>query len=199
MTHTVHRLVGFYENARKSAFDLGQVILRSEANQSRMLQAARPELVRVLAVVPSEGRTRLVTMGWGDGALDHAPCLSDPERDLRRAIGGPVPVSVVDLELDPERWHGRFVTTIGSIVWQRGPLGPLALGRVWVDRSLELIGRRLSAPLPSGTRARLTGMLFADHEVRSAHKERHGERGGYGQGGIYVAQLTAVSVKLEPR
>jgi hypothetical protein len=108
-------------------------------------------------------------------------------------------VSVVDLELDPERWHGRFVTTIGPIIWQRGPLGPLALGRVWVDRSLELLGRRLSAPLPSGTRARITGMLFADHEVRSSHRQRHGERGGYGQGGIYVAQLSAVSVKLEPR
>jgi hypothetical protein len=164
-----------------------------------MLTAARPELVRVLAAVPLEGRSRLVTMGWGEGASGSAPCLSDPERDLRRAIGGPIAVSLVDLELDPERWHGRFITTIGAITWQRGPIGPLSLGRVWIDRSLELLGRRLSKPLPSGTRARITGMLFADRELRCAHQQHHGEPGGYGQGRIYVAQLSAVSVKLEPR
>ena len=164
-----------------------------------MLTAARPELVRVLSAVPSEGRNRLVTMGWGEGGSGSAPCLSDPERDLRRAIGGPVSVSLVDLELDPERWHGRFITTIGAISWQRGPIGPLSLGRVWVDRSLELLGRRLAKPLPSGTRARVTGMLFADREIRATHKLRFGERGGYGQGGIYVAHLSAVSVRLEPR
>jgi hypothetical protein len=164
-----------------------------------MLTAARPELKRVLAVVPLEGRSRLVTMGWGEGGSGSAPCLSDPERDLRRAIGGPVAVSLVDLELDPERWHGRFITTIGAITWQRGPLGPLSLGRVWVDRSLELLSRKLSNPLPSGTRARVTGMLFADRDIRSARRHSHGEPGGYGQGGIYVAQLSAVSVRLEPR
>ena len=62
---------------------------------------------------------------------------------------------------------------------------------MWIDRSLE--------PLPSGTRARITGMLFADRELRCAHQQHHGEPGGYGQGRIYVAQLSAVSVKLEPR
>lgn len=163
-----------------------------------MLTVARPELLRVLEAVPLEGRNRLVRMGWGESP-SRAPCLSDPERDLRRAVGGPVAVSLVDVELDPERWHGHFITTIGAICWQGGPLGPMSLGRVWVDRSLELLGRRLGAPLPSGTRARVTGMLFADRDVRSRHQHRCGDSGGYGQGGIYVAQLTAVSIRLELR
>ena len=56
-----------------------------------------------------------------------------------------------------------------------------------------------NVPRASGTRARITGMLFADRELRCAHQQHHGEPGGYGQGRIYVAQLSAVSVKLEPR
>ncbi len=163
-----------------------------------MLTAAQPELRRVLEAVPLEGRNRLVKMGWGDCA-SCLPCLSDPERDLRRAVGGPQAVSLVDVELDPARWHRHFITTIGAIGWQGGPLGPMSLGRVWIDRSLELLGRRLSAPLPSGTRARVTGILFADRDVRSLHKQRVGEPGGYGKSGIYVAQLTAVSIRLELR
>jgi hypothetical protein len=113
-----------------------------------MLTAARPELVRVLAAVPLEGRSRLVTMGWGEGASGSAPCLSDPERDLRRAIGGPITVSLVDLELDPERWHGRFITTIGAITWQRGPIGPLSLG-AGVDRSQPGAARATAQQAPA--------------------------------------------------
>ena len=66
-------------------------------------------------------------MGWGDCA-SCLPCLSDPERDLRRAVGGPQAVSLVDVELDPERWHRHFITTIGAIGWQGDRLGRCRLG-----------------------------------------------------------------------
>lgn len=114
-----------------------------------MLTAARPELVRVLAAVPLEGRSQLVTMGWGEGASGSAPCLSNPERDLRRAIGGPIAVSLVDLELDPERWHGRFITAIGAITWQRGPIRPCRSGGCGSIAAWSCSGDGSASPCPA--------------------------------------------------
>ncbi|HMU40308.1 MAG TPA: hypothetical protein PKE31_14965 [Pseudomonadota bacterium] len=157
--------------------------------------AAETELARVLQAVSPGGRRRLMTMGWVDVDGDRLRLL-DPERDVRRAVGGPVDVSLIDLELDPERWHGHFVTTIGNISWQESRFHTAALGRVWVDRSIELLRRRKGLPLPTGTRVRVTGILFADRDVRALHRLHCGESGGYGQGGIYVAQFSALSIRL---
>jgi hypothetical protein len=137
-------------------------------------------------------------MGWTDaGSAGRPRRLSDPERTLRRAVGGPQQVSLVDLELDPERWHGRFLYTSGPLSWQKRPSGAACLGRLWVDSTILTLAHQVGRPVPSGTRVRILGVLLADPQVRADHQAAHKEPGGYGQNGLFIAQLAAVAIQAE--
>src|SRR4051812_11723942 len=87
----------------------------------------------VLAALPEAHRQRLRIMGWPDEGLD------EPDRVLRRAIGAPQQVSLVDLELDPERWHGCYIATYGTVGWSKETT---CLGRVWLSPALALRAAR---------------------------------------------------------
>ena len=154
----------FTKTPGKSALDLGQAI-QDPANQSRMLQAARPEL-GASRRCRANGRSRDCDDGvgrWGAG-----PCsvLVRSRARLAPAIGGPVPVSVVDFELDPERWHDvchhhRTDHLAAWAAWSAGArsgLGRSQPGSCWV------VGCRSARVVPAHESP---GTLFADHEVRS--------------------------------
>ena len=137
-------------------------------------------------------------MGWTeDGPVDRPRRQRDPERALRRALGGPQPISLVDLELDPERWHGRFLSTAGPLTWHRRPGGPAGLGRLWVDTTLIALSNPVGRVVASGVRVRILGILLADPQVRADHQAAHKEPGGYGQDGLFIAQLIAVGMQPE--
>lgn len=151
-------------------------------------------LAPALDALPSACRLRLYVMGWPS----HGPALRNPDRALRRAIGAPMQVSLVDLELDPERFHGAYVATFGTVSWSRDTT---SLGRLWLNPSLSLSGGSFSAPqpnaLPPSFHARVTGLLLADAQVRAAHRARHHSPGGYGQYGLFIAELFASSIQVE--
>jgi len=163
-----------------------------------MTAPLRPALATLLHVLPAEGQQRLIVMGWTDaGPIGKPRQLRDPERALRRAVGGPQQVSLVDLELNPERWHGRFLCTWGPLTWQKISSGAACLGRLWVDTTIVALAHQLGRPVTSGTRVRIAGVLLADPQVRAAHQAAHKEPGGYGQNGLFIAQLAAVALQAE--
>lgn len=163
-----------------------------------MIPRLRPALVPLLTALPPAGQQRLVIMGWSaDGPTGVSRRLRDPERALRRAVGGPQYVSLVDLELDPERWHGRFLVTSGPLTWQERPFGAACLGRLWVDTTVMTLVNQGGRALPPGPRARVVGVLLADPQVRAAHQSAHKEPGGYGSSGLFIAQLSAVAIHPE--
>lgn len=151
-------------------------------------------LAPALDALPSACRLRLYVMGWPA----HGPALRNPDRALRRAIGAPLQVSLVDLELDPERFHGAYVATYGHVGWTRDST---SLGRLWLNPALSLAGGSFSVPqgqsLPPSFPARVTGLLLADSQVRAAHRARHHSPGGYGQYGLFIAELVAASIQAE--
>jgi hypothetical protein len=148
-------------------------------------------------------------MGWSSETLGHFESfdsgpprrLHDPERALRRAVGGPQHVSLVDLELDPERWHGRFLTTAGPLTWQpawqKRPGAYACLGRLWVDTTVIALSDQLGQLVPASGRVRIQGVLLADRRVRASHHATHKEPGGYGHSGLFIAQLAAVTIQPE--
>ena len=163
-----------------------------------MTPLLRPALANLLPALPQEAQQRLDIMGWtAAGPLNQPRRLRDPERALRRALGGQQAVSLVDLELDPERWHGRFLYTTGPLTWQKHPSRAASLGRLWVDPTLLSLASPVGRPVPSGTRVRLLGVLLADPEVRRRHQDAHKEPGGYGHDGLFIAQLVAVGLQPE--
>ena len=163
-----------------------------------MTPPLRPPLATLLPALPAAVQQRLAIMGWTEaGPADRPRRLRDPERALRRALGGPQPVSLVDLELDPERWHGRFLSTTGPLTWQRPPGGVAGLGRLWVDTTSVALPHPGGRAVASGTRVRILGILLADPQVRADHQAAHKEPGGYGQDGLFIAQLIAVGMQPE--
>ncbi len=163
-----------------------------------MTPPLRPALMTLLPALPAAAQERLTIMGWtAAGPLELPRRLRDPERALRRALGGPHAVSLVDLELDPERWHGRFLSTTGPLTWQKGPRRAASLGRLWVDPALTALASPVGKPIASGARVRILGILLADPQVRSSHQDAHKEPGGYGQDGLFIAQLIAVGMQPE--
>lgn len=147
-------------------------------------------LERILQALPFIVQQRLLIMGWSEP-------LRDPERLLRRAIGAARPVRLVDLELDPERFHGRYVVVSGGISWPQRLGGAAGLGRLWVDTSMFGAGRPLPMPRPAG-KSLVTGVLIADAQVRAAHRAEHHEQGGYGERGLFIAALVATSIQPAP-
>ena len=103
-----------------------------------------------------------------------------------------------NLELDPERFHGAYVATYGHVGWTRDST---SLGRLWLNPALSLAGGSFSVPqgqsLPPSFPARVTGLLLADSQVRAAHRARHHSPGGYGQYGLFIAELVAASIQAE--
>ena len=163
-----------------------------------MIPRLRPALVPLLTALPPAGQQRLVIMGWsGDRPTGVWRRLRDPGRALRRAVGGPQYVSLVDLELDPERWHGRFLVTAGPLTWQQRPFGAASLGRLWVDTTVMALVNQGARAAPAAPRARVVGVLLADPQVRAAHQAAHKEPGGYGLSGLFIAQLAAVAIHPE--
>ncbi len=163
-----------------------------------MIPPLRPGLVSLLTALPHPGQQRLIIMGWSaDGPTGVSRRLRDPERALRRAVGGPQYVSLVDLELDPERWHGRFLVTSGPLTWQKRPFGAAGLGRLWVDTTVMALVNHGPRAVPVAPRARVVGVLLADPQVRAAHQAAHKEPGGYGLSGLFIAQLSAVAIHAE--
>ncbi len=168
-----------------------------------------PALAPLLAAVPPASQQRLIVMGWSIenvshfGSLESSPRrrLHDPERALRRAVGGPQQVSLVDLELDPERWHGRFLTTAGPLTWhpasQHRPGGYAYLGRLWVDTTVIALSDPGVRLVPASGRVRILGVLLADRGVRAHHHATHKAPGGYGHSGLFIAQLAAVAIVSE--
>lgn len=157
-----------------------------------MIAQQAAELDRVLSALPQASRQRLLTMGWGTTTR-----LRDPERALRRALCGPMSVSLADLELSPERWHGRYVSTTGVLTWLPHPRGEANLGRLWLDPLLPFLSGRAAFPgLRSRTvsaRVRIAGLVAADPSVRAAYRSQNQKPGGYGPGGLFIAKLVVVS------
>lgn len=146
-------------------------------------------LERVLQALPFVCQQRLLIMGWGEP-------LRDPERLLRRAIGYPQPVRLVDLELDPERWHGRYVRTSGPISWPERKGGAVGLSRLWLDTVLLGAEHPVLAQRGAG-KSLITGIVLADPQVRAAHRAEHNEQGGYGERGLFIAAVVAVTLHHE--
>jgi len=146
-------------------------------------------LERILQALPFVCQERLLIMGWGEP-------LRDPERLLRRAIGYPQPVRLVDLELDPERWHGSYISTEGVISWPVRTGGAAGIGRLWLDTVLFGIGHPALVQRPTG-KSLVSGIILADPEIRAAHRAEHNEQGGYGERGLFIAALVAVSLQPE--
>lgn len=146
-------------------------------------------LERILQSLPFVCQQRLLIMGWNEGARD-------PERLLRRAIGCPQPVRLVDLELDPERWHGRYIKTSAVICWPERTGGAAGLGRLWLDTVLLGGGLRATAKQLGG-KSQVSGIVLADPQVRAAHRARYHEQGGYGERGLFIAALVAVNLHSE--
>lgn len=143
-------------------------------------------LERILQALPFVCQQRLLIMGWGEP-------LRDPERLLRRAIGYPQPVRLVDLELDPERWHGRYVSTCGIISWPARIGGAAGLGRLFLDIMLLGSGHPARAERPTSSTV-VSGIVLADPAVRAAHRAEYQEQGGYGDRGLFIAALAAVTL-----
>ncbi|MCS6912758.1 MAG: hypothetical protein RMK29_17310 [Myxococcales bacterium] len=151
--------------------------------------SAPPNVRPLLEALPAPQRQRLEIMGWPHQGL------SDPDRLLRRAVGAPEAVSLVDLELDPERWHGHYVATSGTVGWSKETT---CLGRVWLNPSLALHAARTGlARYPPVFQARIQGVLLADAAVRAAHRARAHSPGGYGHFGLFIAELIATSIEIE--
>ncbi len=144
----------------------------------------------VLTALPPPCRERLVIMGWPDGTI----VARDPDQALRRAIGAAQRVSLVDLELEPERWHGAYVTTHGTVGWSDDTT---CLGRLWLDPSLSRIATGPKAQPPPLFQARVTGIMLADAQVRAEHRLKHHSPGGYGNFGLFIAELVATSIQVE--
>ena len=154
-----------------------------------------PEWERLLIALPAPARERLLLMGWGVPALFPA---FDPERALRRAIGGAQPVSPADLELSPERWHGAYVSTTGPVTWSTAPAGVRGLGRLWLNPTVyESTRPPHQRRHPANFRARLSGLLLCDPAVRSAYRDAHQAPGGYGDRGLFIAELVLTAVQPE--
>lgn len=164
-----------------------------------MIPQLHPALVPLFAAVPPACQQRLVQMGWcAEDPSGPSRRLRDPERTLRRAIGGPQQVSLVDLELDPERWHGRYLITSGPITWHKRPGGAACLGRLWVDTTVIALSNQPPRSIPTATRVRILGVLLADPQVRADHLQAHKEPGGYGLNRLFIAQLAAIAIQPEP-
>lgn len=165
--------------------------MQSERERDRPDDVLIP-LEQILEVLPKEGRARLLRMGWG---APEGP--REIERSLRRAIGAPQRVGLTDLELDPERYHGAYVSTTGLLsMTERPGVLSLSLGRLWVEVSLLGAAPATLRRLAAG-RVRLGGIVLADPKVRAAHRARQKEPGGYGAHGIFIAALVAVSLTPE--
>lgn len=163
-----------------------------------MIPQLHPALVPLFTAVPPACQQRLVLMGWSaEDPSGPARRLRDPERTLRRAIGGPQQVSLVDLELDPERFHGRYILTAGPISWHKRPGGSGCLGRLWVDTTVISLSNQPVRVIPTATRVRILGVLLADPQVRAAHLQKHKEPGGYGLDRLFIAQLAAIAIQPE--
>ena len=162
-----------------------------------MIPQLHPALVPLFAAVPPACQQRLILMGWSGDPVAPSRRLRDPERALRRAIGGPQHVSLVDMELDPERWHGRYLATSGPITWHKRPGGAACLGRLWVDTTVLALSNQPARPLAGATRVRILGVLLADPQVRAAHLHAHKEPGGYGFNRLFIAQLAAIAIQPE--
>ncbi len=147
-------------------------------------------LERVLQALPFVCQQRLLIMGWSEP-------LRDPERLLRRAIGYPQPVRLVELELDPERWHGRYIRTGGMVSWPQRAGGSSGLGRLWLDTVLFGAGHPALTKRTPG-KSLVSGIVLADPQVRAAHRAKHNEQGGYGERGLFIAALVAVTLQPEP-
>jgi hypothetical protein len=160
-----------------------------------MIAEPQEELERVLAVLPLACGARLRSMGYCKGGRPSV----DPERALRRALGGPQQVGLVDLELDPERYHGRFITTVGPLVWHRPCERFASVGRVWIDSFLLVLAHQRRGPLPPGVPTRLSGVLLAEPQLRASYRAHHSAPGGYGPDQLFIAQLSAVAIQPEPR
>lgn len=149
-------------------------------------------LAPIMDALPPSCRQRLYIMGWPT----HTAALREPDRSLRRAIGAPQQVSLVDLELDPERWHGCYIATYGTVGWSRETI---CLGRIWLNPALALVAQKCSASaFPPVFQARITGVLLADSQVRATHRAQHHSPGGYGHFGLFIAEFLAASIHLEP-
>lgn len=158
-----------------------------------MMPEPQEELERVLAVLPLSCCARLRSMGYCKGGQ---PSL-DPERALRRALGGPQAVGLVDLELEPERYHGRFILTSGPLTYHRPCERLGSVGRVWVDSSLLVLAHQRVGMLAAGSVVRLAGVLLAEPQLRASYRAHHSAAGGYGPNRLFIAQLTAVSIQPE--
>jgi hypothetical protein len=146
-------------------------------------------LERVLQALPFICQQRLLIMGW------HKP-LRDPERLLRRAIGYPQPVRLVDLETDPERWHGRYIRTTGYINWPERVGGSAGLGRFLLDTAL-VFARHPELVRRTDVRSPVTAVVLADPQVRAAHRAKHHGQGGYGERGLFIGALVVISLAPE--
>lgn len=163
-----------------------------------------PELAQLLSVLPQTCQQRLQNLGFFEtaspAALPSTSAISAPERSLRRVLGGPLPVGLVDLELEPEQFHARFISTAGPLALHLLPQRTACVGRIWLDLALL---QRAGQPLRASwlnSRVRVAGILLADHALRTEHQARQLQPGGYGPRGLFIAQLLAVSVvpELQP-
>lgn len=154
-----------------------------------MLVEPTASLERVLQALPAICQQRLLIMGW------HQP-LRDLERLLRRAIGAPQLVRLIDLELDPERWHGCYIQTSGTVSFSERNGGVGSLGRLWLDILPQ--GTPHSALMQRASdKLLIGGIVLADPQVRAAHRAKRNEQGGYGERGLFIAALVAVSLQLD--
>ena len=160
-----------------------------------------PELAQLLSVLPKTCQQRLQNLGFFEpespAASPSTSAISAPERSLRRVLGGPQPVSLVDLELEAEQFHARFISTAGPLALHQLPHRTACVGRIWLDLALM---RRAGQPLRASwlnSRVRVAGILLADPALRSEHQARQLQPGGYGPRGLFIAQLLAVSITPE--
>ena len=111
-------------------------------------------LERILRALPVSSQQRLLIMGW-----EEFPPPRDPARLLLRAIGAPMPVHLVDLEIETERWLGQHVVTQGIIQPAHTPDALPSLGRLSLSLSL-LPANQQHLVQRQSDRCRLTGVLL---------------------------------------
>lgn len=100
---------------------------------------------RLLSALPPPVQQRLSHMGFGQPLHPlSAECL------LRRAMGEPARVHLIDLELLPSAFFGRSVQTLGTLHWPLGSEGPAGVGRLLLAPTL----------LPCGSRQLLRNRAF---------------------------------------
>lgn len=138
-------------------------------------------LERILQALPMPCQQRLLVMGWEE--LPHA---RDPARFLLRAVGAAQPVHLIDLELEPARWHGRHVVTHGEIQWPGRMNIPPCVGKLRLDTSLLTPAQLLAAQNLSG-RSRLVGVLMGTQDLAESRPTSDA-------GPLFVACLAVVAI-----